>query len=75
MTKQDTLVKQRSARPARKVAGAGAGASLATVLVGLVAVFWPEYYARIPDGFEAALGGLMATLGAIVFGYQLRERA
>lgn len=51
-------------KPTPKVqAGINWGA-LATVLVGLVALFFPDFHARIPSGFELALGMFLGSLAS-----------
>ena len=69
-----TLYNQATAAPTEKVKAAFAWGKLATVALGLVAVFYPEAYAKIPQGFEVALGGLLASLAADIAGYMKRER-
>ena len=68
-----TLVRQHTAAPVSKVKAAFAWGKLATVLMGLVAVFYPEAFSRIPPGFEIPVGGLMASMAASIGGYMKRE--
>ena len=53
--------------------GGLAGASLAGVLIGLIAIFAPEAYDRVPAGFEGSLGGLFTTLFAVGSAYFTKE--
>ncbi len=44
----------------------GSWGFLAAIAMGVIAIFWPEYYEKVPPGFEAALavgiGTIMAKL-------------
>lgn len=57
--------------PTQKVTAAAVGGVIATIGMGLVAIFSPEMYARVPPGFE---GGLATGLG-FLFAYFRREKA
>jgi hypothetical protein len=71
MTINNTLIKQNTSMPTRKMQAAALGGAIATVLMGGIAVFFPESYERVPPGME---GGL-ATIFAIMGGWIARERA
>lgn len=64
------LYDQNSAAPTRKLGAVAVGGGVASVLMGLMAIFYPEQYALVPAGFE---GGI-ATLAAFALGYIIRER-
>lgn len=66
-----TLVAQQGKQPTRKLQYAALGGAVASVLMGGLAVFYPEAHGRIPPGFEAGV----ATICAFVFGYIARERS
>lgn len=65
------LVNQPTAAPTRKLQYGLAGGATASVLLGLFAIFLPEYHDRVPPGFEAGL----ATLISFGVGYVVRERS
>lgn len=71
MTENTALVKQRTASPTRKVGAAALGGAVASLSMGVLAIFAPEAYAKVPAGFE---GGI-ATVAAFVLGYYVRDRA
>ena len=68
----NTLYKQPSAAPTRKVTAAGVGALVATVLAGVLTALQVPVVDRIfgYPGFETALGGLIAA----GFAYYAKER-
>lgn len=74
MTVNNTLVNQRTMAPTRKQNWNLMGSQLATVGLGMVAIFWPDFYARIPTGFEASLGSLVGGLIGFGFGWYAKER-
>ena len=72
-----TTYNQTTSSPTRKVVAAGigglAGASLAGVLIGLIAIVAPEAYDRVPAGFEGALGGLFTAIITVAAAYMTKE--
>lgn len=50
--------------PSTTAQNAGIWGMVAAVLMGLVSVYFPEHYDRVPPGFEAAVAGIMAFVGA-----------
>ena len=74
MTTNKTLVTQKGANPTRKQSFNLLGSQLATVGLGLIAIFFPDEYARIPAGFEASLGSLVGGLMGFTLGWFVKER-
>lgn len=70
-----TLIKQNTAMPTEKVKAAIITGKVVTVVFGLVAIFYPEAFDRIPAGFEMAVGGLITSVISDVVSYYKRERA
>lgn len=63
-------VNQPSRAPNAKMTMVAVGGGVASVLMGFMAIFYPDQYALVPAGFE---GGL-ATLAGFLLGYVVRER-
>ena len=61
---------QPSAAPTRKMSAVVLGGGVASVLMGAMAIFYPEQYELVPAGFE----GGVATIAAFALGYFVRER-
>lgn len=56
-------------KPSSTIKAAGSWGFLAAIFMGLLAMFAPEFYARVPPGFEA---GLAVGIGTIA-GYFQKE--
>ncbi len=65
---------QPTAKADAKVNAAGAGPIIVALGVGIVAIFWPEMFDRIPPGFELQLGLGLGGVIAWVSGYVRRSR-
>ena len=69
-----TPYNQPSSKSGSKVNAAGAGPIVAGLAAGIVAMFWPELFDRIPPGFELQLGLGLGGVIAWISGYIRRER-
>ena len=69
-----TLVKQNTAAPTEKMKAVIYAGKFVAILFGLVAIFYPEAFDRIPAGFEMVVGSLITSVVADVAGYFKRER-
>lgn len=69
-----TLIEQNTAAPTEKVKAAIITGKIVTVIFGLVAIFYPEIFDRIPAGFEMAVGGLITSVIVDLVAYYKRER-
>lgn len=56
-------------KPSSTIQAAGGWGFLAALVIGVVAIIWPDIAARIPPGFEAALAVGIGT----VAGYFKKE--
>lgn len=56
-------------RPSSTITAAGGWGFLAALVMGAVAIVWPDIYERVPPGFEAAL----AVGIGVVAGYCKKE--
>jgi len=51
-------------KPSSTITAAGSWGFLAALVIGVVAIVWPDIYGRIPPGFEAALAvGIGTAMG------------
>lgn len=66
-----TTVNQPTKAPTRKVGAMALGGAAASVSMGIIAIFYPEAYERVPAGFE----GGVATFAGFALGYWIRDRA
>ncbi|MGI9293424.1 MAG: hypothetical protein ACR2PS_05525 [Pseudomonadales bacterium] len=55
--------------PSSTIKAAGSWGFLAAIIMGLVAIIWPDIYTRVPPGFEA---GLAVGIGTVA-GYLQKE--
>ncbi len=56
-------------KPSSTIQAAGSWGFLAAIVIGIVAIIWPDVAARIPPGFEAALAVGIGTIA----GYLKKE--
>jgi len=56
-------------KPSSTIQAAGSWGFLAAIAMGLMAIIWPDVYARVPPGFEAALAVGIGT----IMGYRKKE--
>ncbi len=56
-------------KPSSTIVAAGSWGFLAALVIGGIAIIWPDVAARIPPGFEAALAVGIGT----VLGYLKKE--
>ncbi len=68
------LVTQNSNAPTEKMRAVIYAGKVVSVVFGLVAIFYPEAFDRIPAGFEMVVGSLITSIVADVAGYFKRER-
>lgn len=60
-----------SKKPTRKITIGALGGGIAAVLMGVMAIAFPEAYERVPPGFE---GGI-ATIVGFLLAYFVRDNA
>ncbi len=53
-------------RPSSTITAAGSWGFLAALAMGGVAMAWPDIYARVPPGFEAALAVGIGTVAGFL---------
>jgi len=56
-------------KPSSTIQAAGSWGFLAALAMGVIAIIWPDVYARVPPGFEAALAVGIGTIA----GYMKKE--
>ncbi len=56
-------------KPSSTIQAAGVAGAIAAILFGVLSVFGPEYYARVPPGMEAGV----ATAVAFLIGWRKKE--
>lgn len=69
------LINQNTAAPTEKVRAAIIAGKTITVIFGLIAIINPEFFDRIPAGFEMAVGGLITSVVQDLAAYYKKERA
>jgi len=69
------LINQNSKAPTEKMKVVMLVGKAIPILFGLVAIFYPEAFDRIPAGFEMAVGGFITSLLTDLAGYYKKERA
>ena len=73
MTNQ-VLINQNTNMPTEKMKVVILVGKVTPILFGLTAIFYPEAFARIPAGFEMAVGGFITSLLTDIAGYFKREK-
>ena len=68
------LYAQNSAAPTEKVKAVIYTGKLVSLVFGLVAIFYPEAFERIPAGFEMVVGSLLTSVVTDLAGYFKREK-
>ena len=56
-------------KPSSTITAAGSWGFLAVIAMGVIAIVWPDVYARVPPGFEGALAVGIGTIA----GYLKKE--
>ncbi len=69
-----TTYSQPTKTPTEKMKAVIYTGKIVSVLFGLVAVFYPEAFDRIPAGFEMVVGSLITSIIADVAGYFRKEK-
>jgi hypothetical protein len=70
----NNLTNQGSVAPTRKQSFNLLGSQIVTVGLVFFAIFAPEAYARIPEGYEASFGAALAGIFGFFLGWLVRER-